>query len=294
MTQIRHLTHTQIDKQKWDEMVANAANSLIYGMSWYLDAVTPNWEALVTDDYRFVMPVPIKSKFGLKYIVQPELVQQFTVFSAEEVTADIMRQFVKKLPAMSYELALAIQPIAMKSAVRPNYMLDLQADYELIRKRYSKNTARNLKKASDFNLNITKNQDIEGFLDAYQAMQRDFQSYTIEVMRSLIKAGIEHKALQLFTVENEQKEAISWACIANFQERLTYLIPFSNEEGMNKSAMFYLVDYLIERYAGHAKILDFEGSSVDGIARFYRGFGANNQPYYVIKHLRPSFLIGRF
>ncbi len=290
---IQHLTHTQIDKQKWDEVVAHAASSLVYGMSWYLDAVAPNWEALVADDYRFVMPIPVKSKFGLRYIVQPEMVQQLMVFSAEEVTADIMRLFVKKLPAMSYELALAVQPAGMKSAVRPNYMLDLQTDYELIRKGYSKNTARNLKKASDFKLNIRENQDIEDFLDAYQATERNFQAYTVEIMRRLITAGIEHQAFQLFAVENEQKEAIAWACIAYFQGRLTYLIPFSSEEGMNKSAMFYLIDYLIERYAEKAKFLDFEGSAVEGIARFYKSFRAKHQPYYVIKRLRPTFLIGR-
>lgn len=291
---IRHLPHTQINKQKWDEVVANAANSLVYGMSWYLDTVTPNWEALVTEDYCFVMPVPLKSKCGLKYIVQPEMEQQLTVFSAEEVTADIMRLFVKKLPAMSYELALAVQPTAIKSAVRPNYMLDLQTDYELIRKRYSKNTARNLKKATDFKLKIIESKDIKGFLAAYQSLERDFQAYNLDVMRNLIHAGIIHQVFHLFRVENEQKEAIAWACIACFQGRLTYLIPFSNEEGMNKSAMFYLIDYLIEKYASKAKVLDFEGSAVEGIARFYRGFGAKNQPYYVIKRLRPSFLIGRF
>jgi hypothetical protein len=30
-------------------------------------------------------------------------------------------------------------------------------------------------------------------------------------------------------------------------------------------------------------IFDFEGSSIPGVAKFYEGFGATNEPYSVIK-----------
>jgi len=82
-------------------------------------------------------------------------------------------------------------------------------------------------------------------------------------------------------------------CYTLFKDRFTYLIPVSNEQGKKDSAMFYLVDHLIRQTAGQDKILDFEGSSIHGVARFYRGFGAENQPYHIIKKLRPSFLVGR-
>ena len=54
---ICYLTHNQIDKQRWDECIAQSPDGLIYCWSWYLDVVHPGWEALVEDDYENVMPL---------------------------------------------------------------------------------------------------------------------------------------------------------------------------------------------------------------------------------------------
>jgi hypothetical protein len=58
--------------------------------------------------------------------------------------------------------------------------------------------------------------------------------------------------------------------------------------------MFLLIDELIRQNAEKKIILDFEGSQIEGIARFYKGFGAENQPYFMVKRFRPSYLIGKF
>ena len=60
--EIKYLSHNNIDLKKWDICIQNAYNSLIYAESWYLDIVSPNWEALVYNDYEYVMPLPLKRK----------------------------------------------------------------------------------------------------------------------------------------------------------------------------------------------------------------------------------------
>ena len=57
--------------------------------------------------------------------------------------------------------------------------------------------------------------------------------------------------------------------------------------------MFMIINELIKENAGKDILLDFEGSQIEGIARFYKGFGAINQPYYVLKKFRPGFLVGK-
>ena len=47
--------------------------------------------------------------------------------------------------------------------------------------------------------------------------------------------------------------------------------------------MFFLVESVLKQYDNKEYILDFEGSEIEGVARFYKGFGAQDQPYYYYK-----------
>jgi hypothetical protein len=44
-------------------------------------------------------------------------------------------------------------------------------------------------------------------------------------------------------------------------------------------ANHFLFDQLIREFAGQDLILDFEGSDLPGVARFYQKFGPQNQPF---------------
>jgi hypothetical protein len=47
-----------------------------------------------------------------------------------------------------------------------------------------------------------------------------------------------------------------------------------------------LFHQIISEFAGTPLILDFEGSDLPGVARFYQKFGAQNQPYFFFKSNR--------
>ena len=54
--------------------------------------------------------------------------------------------------------------------------------------------------------------------------------------------------------------------------------------------MFFLVDELIQQHADSNYQLDFEGSEIEGVARFYNGFGATNNPYFYYKKYNNKLL----
>ena len=68
--------------------------------------------------------------------------------------------------------------------------------------------------------------------------------------------------------------------------RFINLMNFSSDEGHKSGAMHYLTDLFIRSNAGKPMFIDFEGSSIESIARFYQSFGAENLPYYNIKQNR--------
>ena len=77
---LRYLKHDELDFSSWDRRISSADNSRVYALSWYLDRTAADWDALVWGDYEYVLPVTLKSKFGIKYLYQPLFCQQLGIF----------------------------------------------------------------------------------------------------------------------------------------------------------------------------------------------------------------------
>lgn len=294
MKQISHLQHKDIDLNRWDQCISESINQLTYAFSWYLNIVSPGWEALVAGDYEFVMPIPVKRKYHFPYVVQPHFTQQLGVFSKNPVNETILNQFIKKIPYYSYQLNLNKQNINSEIEVLPNYILNLNSAYTLIASKYSKNTQRNIEKAQKNSLIIDNQLSTDDFIEFYKASQKTYQPAQGDIIRKIIDAGIEKKIVNLYGIRSADNELVASLCILISSKRMTYLLPVSSTEGKKLSAMFLMIDKLIRQNAEKEIIFDFEGSQIDGIARFYKGFGAENQPYFMLKRFRPSYLIGRF
>ena len=47
--------------------------------------------------------------------------------------------------------------------------------------------------------------------------------------------------------------------------------------------LHYLFDHVIMQFAEHQMLLDFEGSEIPGIARFFKSFGSGKTHYFRLK-----------
>ncbi len=293
MMQIKHYKHTEIDFKKWDNAIDRAKNSLIYAQSWYLNIVSPQWEALIVGNYEIVMSLPVKKKFGIKYLVQPILTQQLGIFSEREIEEKTVEEFIQKIPYFSYELHLNEQNKTKIAQPRVNLLLDLSADFSELESGFSKNTLRNINLAKKHEISTTEIDNPKEFLEYYFNTETNFSKPDETICRKLIEKGFENQCINLFLAKNKNAETIAAFCLLKSKGRLINLLPISNAEGKETSAMFLLIENIIKMNSGTDKVLDFEGSMIDGIARFYRGFGAAQTDYYLIKKFRPKILLGK-
>jgi hypothetical protein len=95
---IRYCTHTEIDRQKWDECITRSTLNIPYAYTWYLDVVNPGWCALVMDDYQAVMPLTWNRKYMVSYLYQPYFTQQLGIFSDHPVSDALIRVFLLSVP----------------------------------------------------------------------------------------------------------------------------------------------------------------------------------------------------
>jgi len=290
---ISHLRNDLIDYSLWDKRISESINQLTYAYTWYLDIVSPNWEALVSENYEYIMPLPIKRKYKIPYLVQPNMTQQLGVFSKDIIDENIVQLFINELPTFSYQLNLNEKNFYSIADAWPNYILKLNIPYSQIATNYSKNTLRNIDKSRKMDLKIQSNLSVDDFTAFYYSANKNYKTADLSFVKNLIENGIANEKMSLLAVLAANNEIIAALCIMHSANRLTYLLPVSNEKGKKSSAMFLLIDQIIQNNAEKDLILDFEGSRIEGIARFYKGFGAINQPYYIIKRFRPTFLIGK-
>jgi len=280
--EINHLHHNKIDYKKWDNAVLNAANSLMYAESWYLDIVSPHWEALVLGDYEYVMPLPVKQKFGLSFLVQPPLTQQLGIFSNQIINEKIVELFIKKIPYRSYHLNLNEQNPFVKGILQPNLLLQLNNNYQTLFSNYSTNTKRNIKKAQQAKLSVSEDITPEQFLDFYFSAMNDEAKPDKNLTEKIVKTGFEKEKLKLYAAI-QGKDFTSVLCLLHSDKRLVYLLAASNEKGKELSAMSLIVDKVIQDFAETNLCFDFEGSKVETIARFYQGFGAEGTTFPQIR-----------
>ncbi len=291
--QLFYLKNKDINYKLWDEKIEVSNGYLPYAKSWFLDIVSPRWEALVSENYDYIMPLPVKRKFGLAYLIQPLFTQQLGIFSVFETNESIINQFINKIPYFSYQFHINETNLYQYATILPNFVLPLESNKIEISKRFSKNTVRNIEKANNTGLTAHKldlGNEIKHFMTENA---NDSYRYNLLIIFDLIEKACEHDAMEIWGVKNPKGELVASACFHKTKKRLIYVFPVSNIEGRSNCAMFLLINNIIDYYSEKYQLLDFEGSQIESIARFYKGFGAINQPYFMVKKNRPQFLVGK-
>ena len=302
---IKYLTHDQIDKRVWDETIARSYNRLMYGYSWYLDEVCDRWDALVQNDYEAVMPLPVRKKYGQPYVYHPFFAQQLGVFSTNYLSGFTVNKFVTAVPdkfrVVDVQLNTACDPedfLSHTTRERRNHVLNLSPAYQEITAAYNENTKRNITKARKEKLTLEKITDIDNAINFY---------VTHNGHRSPEVKPVDYARFKRVLLEARQRSMLNILCVKEANtvlatgifgidgsNRAIYLMGTSSVEGKNKGAMHLLMDEFIQQHCGKIQLLDFEGSDIDGIARFYKGFGAVEQPYYHFYQNRLPFYLRWF
>jgi hypothetical protein len=291
---IRILKRSQINDARWDDTIRTASNSLPYAYTWYLDALCPKWMALVIGEYECVMPLPIGRKWGFLYVYQPLFCQQLGVFYKrrsdailEQLITAALRKFVFVNLNLNYDNHLTTLPTKAQTK-KKNLILTLSGKHSTLQKEFSDNTLRNIKKGQKAGLKFEEidQKDFESFTDFYikntAVKDKAFKSRHTKYLHKLTQQFIIHDCGRLYVVKTSGGDICAGVIVVENGNRIIHLIPAADEYARQNGGMHFLVDAVLNHYSATDKVYDFEGSSVDSIARFYEGFGATAEPFYMI------------
>jgi hypothetical protein len=288
---IRHVSNKEIDRQKWDDFLKRSFNSNIYALSGYLDIAIPTWEALIKNDYEAIMPLPSAKKWGISYLGTPFLTQQLGIFYLEGV-ADPTDEFLAHIPDKFRWLDMKLNRFNHSEKFKQhiqnssNFEIDLQFEYKTLQGSYSENTRRNIKKAQRHDFKIVYADKPDMLIDLFKTDKGKTLSSVTQKNYETLKAACSFlikDSSVIMPCALLNGEVVAGVVFIRFKNKWVFIFSGNSQKGKETGAMFYLIDDFIRKQSGANQILDFEGSNNPSLARFYKGFGALDLPYPVLK-----------
>lgn len=286
---IRYLLNNEIDQDKWDDCIAHSFNGLVYAYSWYLDAICEEWHALVEDDYERVFPLIVKRKFGIDLLYQPFFTQQLGVFSRKILSQNVVEDFLSQIPSKFKYVEMSMNALnkidAHKHEVIPqlNLELDIIKPYNKIKEQYTKNLSRNLKKAENAQLSLNKNSSPDELIQLFRENNgKDYHHITDSDylrFKRMIYTAVYKGMCDVYGVYDRRNELSAGGIFIRSHNRASFVFSGLSPSAKEEGAMPFLLDAYIQDHAERHLTFDFEGSNKESLARFYKGFGAQEVWY---------------
>jgi len=289
---LQYISHNDIDFKKWDEVVKNSESGLIYSLSFYLDVVThKSWDALILDDYRAVVALPINRKlFGIPQLFQPPFTQQlgllgdYTPNELELVHSEVEKKFRRISYPFHFSNAVSIKK-------KTNLIIDLNRSYADIEKGFSSSLRKRLRKTLD--VQIQKGDDVNQLVSFYKEQLADKVSLNeaqYSIANSLFTKVLENE-LGFIRQVKYHDEIMAIGMFLRFNNRIINVFGASVSSDKFPNAMAVLIASVLRENANSNQVFDFEGSEISGVQTYFQSFGSVNQDYPVLEVNRLPFWV---
>jgi hypothetical protein len=300
LPKLTYLKHSEINKVRWDEALKSFPNALVYATTWYLDTVTnDNWDAIVSEDYLWIMPIPLKKKLGVKYLPTPLFTQQLGIFGPEKVSTELSNHFFKlvneKCAFIEFQINFNNESPDLEGyekRSRTNLVLNLNPDKSKLSATFSDNIKRNIKKAEQAQLrfNTTSVRSIiKLFQDDKAKELKNFKTQWYNVLDKLYNGTALRTFGKCYGAYDPEGQLLAGMFVIEWQDRATFIFSGNSKLGKECGAMPALINNYLLNAPESIQIFDFEGSDNDGLQRFYKSFGAVESNYVHLKLNRLPF-----
>lgn len=267
-----------IDREKWNRRIANWSGENIFMYTWYLDSVCTHWGGLIEGDYDTILPVSFTSRLGVKQFVQAPFTREYDIVGDRFNWEKALQFLSKKFKTIRFRNGSA--ELINNKNIRRHQILSLLPGIAVLKKNYSTNAKRILKKCHNFHLEESFEPEIllELFKKFVAPKIESITAKDLRFLQKLMEAAIQNKTGELLLVK-ENNEIVAGGFFLKDKNRITYLKGAGSETAKRSGALYFLIDQAITRYQNYSTF-DFGGSDIAPVAEFYHKFGSADRVYY--------------
>lgn len=296
------------NKVKYRALCSQESSIPVFSQAWWLDAVAGDaWDVALLEQEGVVvasLPYVIRTRLGLTLIGQPILTPNLGPWlrSGEARSArrlakekNLLQGLYQLLPAFAQYNQnwycernnwLPLYWMGYEQSTRYTYRIEQLEDLEVVWGGFDTNIRTDIRKAENkFSLQVRTDCSIEIFL-ALNKKVFERQSlavpYSKDVVLAIHAAAQSQNACKLFVAVDEQGRQHAGVFILWDSNSAYYLLGGGDPDLRNSGATSLCMWRAIQFAATVTKKFDFEGSMIEPVERFFRGFGASQAPYSVI------------
>jgi len=286
----------------------------IFSTCWWLEASagSDNWGLCQVKENNQVvasMPWVMKQRFGLNLLYQPPLTQNLGPWLADPPLGskyaqrlarekDLMGALIDQLPDYQVfrqnfapEIAnwLPFYWRGFHQTTRYTYRLSDLSDVQALWSGFQAKAKTDIRKAEKQGIAVERTSDIDAFLDVNELtfLRQGMQlPYTRTYVKRLFAACEQNNAGAIFLARGKDGWVHAGILLVWNQHCAYYLMGGGDPELRSSGATSLAMWEAIQFAASVSQIFDFEGSMIESVERFFRGFGAVQTPYFSLTHVR--------
>jgi hypothetical protein len=284
-----------------------ASVNSVFEQPWWLEAVAPGrWAAVEVrhhgEEVAARLPYVQRRTFGLRAIVQPPLTQTLGPWLAPsagkyatrlETEKKLLGELIRGLPPFDH-FRMNFAPTltnwlpfywaGFQGTVRYTYRIEDLTDLDRVRSDFQEEVRRGIRKAETA-LAVDPDLPLEALikLDTESNARLGLRpSYSAEFVRRLDAACAARGARRILGAV-DAKGRLHAALYVVWDERTLYAILDARDADLQASGSNTLLFWEAIRLASEvSRVFDFEGSMVESVEHFFRGFGGRQTPYLCV------------
>ena len=293
-----------INIAKWDELVEESKQGQIYHLFHYIDTLcSGSWQAVVLenqDKYLGAFPFFLKKKMGLRYFIHPPFCQYWGVMLRNEKVGHqkyydeskkLLKLILEAIPVnikymLAYFSPYLDYPLPLEWAgwsLSPNYTYQVKLDRNLdtILASFASHTRREIKKADKNEIKVVKEKGADTAMTIFRnekphLVNSKNDQYLVNLNKVVHTLGVD-SAFSLNAMYG--KEAVASIVYFKYKKMLIYFFGTVKATHKNSGAMSAIIWESIKMHHEVCNILDFDGSMIEDIERYFRGFDAEPVMY---------------
>lgn len=303
------------NKEKYREFCKKEKDIPIFSKDWWLDSVCQesDWDVVLFEKGGEIwasLPYQKTKKAIFDIIIMPELTQTMGIYIKYPLKQkyykklswekEVMENIISVFPKVDYFSQnfnhsltnwLPFYWNGFTQMTRYTYIIE-NITIEELEKNFETDIRRRRRKAYELGIEIVESDDIEKF---YELNSMTFQRqglkipYNLDFVRKIYTICKENNAVKIYFAKY-QNEIIAANFLVYDDNTVYYLMGGINAEKRDLGAMDAIQFESIKFALESGKRFDFEGSMIESIEKYFRGFGAVQMPYFSIKKTNSNIL----